>query len=181
MKIGLLVGSLRKESFNRKIAVALAEVAPSSMQLEFVEIGHLPFFNQDEEANPSKAWVEFRNHVKSLDGFILVTPEYNRSTTPALKNALDVGSRPYGQSVWDKKPCAVVSASMGATGGFGANHHVRQSLVFLNMPCMQQPEAYLSQVDKLFDEQGHLNESTKGFLTQFMNAFANWVAAHHPQ
>lgn len=179
MKIGLLVGSLRKGSFNRKIAMALTGLAPSSLQLEFVEIGHLPFFNQDDEANPPKSWVEFRNTIKSLDGFILVTPEYNRSTAPALKNALDVGSRPYGQSVWDKKPCAIISASMGSTGGFGANHHLRQSLVFLNVPCMQQPEAYLSQVDKMFNEKDELNESTKGFLTQFMNAFADWVKIHN--
>lgn len=178
MKIGLLVGSLRKDSYNRKIAVELTKLAPSPLKLEFVEIGNLPFFNQDLEATPPKEWVQFREHIKTLDGFILISPEYNRSTPPALKNALDVGSRPYGQSVWDKKPCAIISASLGSQGGFGANHHLRQSMVFLNVPCMQMPEVYLSQVDKLFDEHGILNEGTQNFLRKVLDAFADWVRIH---
>lgn len=176
MKIGLLVGSLRKESFNRKIAKALIHLAPSSLELEIIEIGNLPFFNEDEENNPPQAWVQFKNKIKTLDGFIFVTPEYNRSIPPALKNALDIGSRPYGQSLWDKKPCAIISASPGAIGGFGANQHLRQCFVFLNMPCMQQPEAYISQVHTLMDEKGVItNEGTKTFLTKFMEAYENWV------
>src|ERR1700726_2030961 len=113
---------------------------------------------------------------RRLMQILFVTPEYNRSVPAALKNALDVGSRPYGSSVWDRKPGAVVSSSPGAIGGFGANHHLRQSLVFLNVPAMQQPEAYLSHVDKLFDEHGKLvSEGTDKFLQQIMQAFANWV------
>jgi chromate reductase len=179
MKIGILVGSLRQASFNRKVAQALIQLAPAPLEMEIIEIGELPFFNQDDEATPPTAWVEFRKKLKSLDGFILVTPEYNRSVPAVLKNALDVGSRPYGQSLWDKKPCAIISASIGAIGGFGANHHLRQSMVFLNAPCMPQPEAYISHVDALFDEQGHLtNEGTRAFLSQFMKAYAAWVKAN---
>jgi chromate reductase len=176
MKIGLLVGSLRKQSFNRKIAKALITLAPSSLQLELIEIGNLPFFNEDEEKNPPQACVDFKNQIKTFDGFIFLTPEYNRSIAPALKNALDIGSRPYGQNLWDKKPCAAMSASMGATGGFGANQHLRQCFVFLNMPCMQQPEAYIGQVHTLMDEKGVItNESTKTFLTKFLEAYEGWV------
>lgn len=176
MKIGLLVGSLRKESFNRKIAKALITLAPASLHLEFIEIGNLPFFNEDDEKNPPKVSVDFKNQIKSCDGFIFLTPEYNRSIAPALKNAIDIASRPYGQSAWDKKPCAIISASPGAIGGFGANQHLRQCFVFLNMPCMQQPEAYISQVHTLMDENGVItNEGTKTFLTKFMEAYEGWV------
>lgn len=180
MKIGVIVGSLRRGSYNRMVANTLISLAPSSLQMELIEIGQLSFFNQDDEASPPQAWVDFRKKIQALDGFILVTPEYNRSMPAVLKNALDVGSRPYGSSSWDGKPCAVVSASIGATGGFGANHHLRQSLVFLNTPCLAQPEVYLSYVDKLFDEKGQLiNESTRDFLSKFMLTFADWVKINH--
>lgn len=176
MKIGILVGSLRRDSFNRKVALTLMQVAPKSLDIELIEIGDMPFFNQDLEANPPDSWVEFRKKIMKLDGFIIVTPEYNRSVPAVLKNALDIGSRPYGQNLWDSKPCAIVSASIGAIGGFGANHHLRQSLVFLNAPCMHQPEVYLSFVDKLFDANGQLNnENTKTFLEKFMQSYAVWV------
>lgn len=179
MKIGVLIGSLRKASFNRKIAKILMELAPKSLDMEIIEIGQLSFFNQDDEATPPQAWVAFREKLKQLEGVLLITPEYNRSVPAVLKNALDVGSRPYGENLWDGKPCAVVSASIGAIGGFGANHHVRQSCVFLNMPCMQQPELYLSYVDKLFDEKGKfINEGTRAFLGKFMEAFEGWVKMH---
>jgi len=180
MKIGVIVGSLRRASYNRMVANALMKLAPSTLNMELIEIGQLPFFNQDDEASPPKAWVDFRQKLQTLDGFILVTPEYNRSVPAVLKNAIDVGSRPYGSSSWDGKPCAVVSASIGATGGFGANHHLRQSLVFLNTPCMPQPEVYLSYVDKLFNDKGQLiNEGTREFLTKFMVTFAEWVKVNH--
>lgn len=176
MKIGVFIGSLRKDSYNRKIAQTLMQLAPQSLDMQIIEIGQLPFFNQDEEAVPPEAWIQFREKIKPLEAFLLVTPEYNRSIPAALKNALDVGSRPYGENLWHNKPCAVVSASIGAIGGFGANHHLRQSLVFLNAPCMQQPEAYLSFVDKLFDDKGIMNnEGTKTFLSHFMQAFTTWV------
>ena len=175
--IAVFVGSLRKESLNRKLAKALAELAPSSLKLEIVEIGQLPLYNQDFDEDPSAVYVEFRATVRAADGVLFVTPEYNRSVPGALKNALDVASRPYGQSAWNGKPGAVISASPGAIGGFGANHHLRQSLVFLNVPAMQQPEAYIGGADKLFDVSGKLaNDGTRKFLQQFIEAFANWIA-----
>ena len=175
--IAVFVGSLRKESLNRKLAKALAELAPSSLKLEIVEIGRLPLYNQDFDEDPSSVYVEFRARVRAADGVLFVTPEYNRSVPGALKNALDVASRPYGQSAWNGKPGAVISASPGAIGGFGANHHLRQSLVFLNVPAKQQPEAYIGGDDKLFDASGKLaNDGTRKFLQQFIEAFANWIA-----
>ncbi len=175
----VIVGSLRKDSINRKVAKALAELAPSALKLDIVEIGHLPLYNQDGDANPPAVWTAFRERVKAADAVLFVTPEYNRSVPAPLKNALDVGSRPYGQSAWNGKPGAVVSASPGAIGGFGANHHLRQSLVFLNVPAMQQPEAYIGGADKLFDADGKLNnDGTRKFLQTFMQAFAAWISAN---
>src|SRR3979409_1771582 len=170
MNVCVLVGSLRKASLNGMLANALISLAPSSMKLEIVEIGPLPFFNQDLESGASPAqWTAFRQRVKAAEAVLLVPPEYNRSVPAVLKNALDVGSRPYGSSVWDRKPGAIVSCSPSAIGAFGANHHLRQSLVFLNVPTMQQPEAYLSHVDKLFDDHGKIgSEGTGKFLQQFM-------------
>lgn len=175
-KIAVLVGSLRKESFNRKMAKALMKLSPDSLSLEIIEIGGLPLYNQDLDDNPPAAWTEFRERLKKFDGVLFVTPEYNRSVPGALKNAIDVGSRPYGKSAWTGKPGAVVSVSPGAIGGFGANHHLRQSLVFLDVPAMPQPEAYIGKAGDLFDERGDLaNESTREFAATFMNAFAAWV------
>lgn len=175
----VLVGSLRKDSINRKVASSLVALAPSTLKLTIVEIGQLPLYNQDEEASPPVAWTNFRQRVKTANAILFVTPEYNRSVPAALKNALDVGSRPYGQNVWSGKPAAVVSASPGAIGGFGANHHLRQSLVFLNVPTMQQPEAYVGGADKLFDANGKLtNDGTRKFLGDFLQAFDGWVVAN---
>jgi chromate reductase len=176
-KIAVLVGSLRKESFNRKIAHVLIKLAPTSLEMKIVEIGALPVYNPDsDENNIPEAWSKFRHEMNDFDGVLFVTPEYNRSVPGALKNAIDVGSRPYGKSVWDGKPGAVMSVSPGAIGGFGANHHLRQSLVFLNVPCMQQPEAYLGDVTKVMDEAGNIiNESTQKFLSKFIDTFAHWV------
>jgi chromate reductase, NAD(P)H dehydrogenase (quinone) len=178
--VAVFVGSLRKDSINRKLAKALAELAPPPLKVSLVEIGQLPLYNQDDDGErPPEAWTIFRQRVRRADAVLFVTPEYNRSVPAALKNALDVGSRPYGQSVWSGKPGAVVSASPGAIGGFGANHHLRQSLVFLNVPAMQQPEAYVGGADKLFDPQGKLiNEGTRKFLESFMQAFASWIEAN---
>lgn len=174
--VAVLVGSLRKESINRKIALALAKLAPSSIKLDIVEIGDLPLYSEDIDVTPPPAaYTAFRNQIKAADAVLFVTPEYNRSVPAALKNALDVGSRPYGQSAWSGKPGAVVSASPGAIGGFGANHHLRQSLVFLNIPCMQQPEAYISNAGAIFEENGELTERTKTFLQSFVDAYADWV------
>jgi chromate reductase, NAD(P)H dehydrogenase (quinone) len=177
--VAVIVGSLRKDSINRKVANALVELAPASLQLGIVEIGELPIYNQDGDADPPAAWTQFRERIRAADAVLFVTPEHNRSVPAALKNALDIGSRPYGKSAWNGKPGAVVSASPGAIGGFGANHHLRQSLVFLNVPAMPQPEAYLGGADKLFDAQGRLaNEDTRKFLQGFMQAFGAWIAAN---
>jgi len=174
--VALLIGSLRKDSINRKVANALVELAPASLKIAEVEIGSLPLFNQDREANPYPEWTAFRDRIRPADALLFVTPEYNRSVPGGLKNALDVGSRPYGQSVWNGKPGAVVTAVGGAIGGFGANHHLRQSMVFLNVPMMPQPEAYIGGADKLFDAEGKLTvQSTRDFLTKFLNAFAEWI------
>lgn len=177
-KIAVLVGSLRKGSFSGKTARVLMEVAPPTLKLELVDIGQLPLYNQDEddEGHPPAQWTEFRERIGAFDGVLFVTPEYNRSVPGVLKNAVDVGSRPYGQSIWTGKPGAVVSVSPGAIGGFGANHHLRQSLVFLDVPCMQQPEAYIGGAAKLFDDQGALqSEATRTFLRGFMEAYSHWV------
>jgi len=177
--VAVIVGSLRKDSINRKVANALAELAPSGLELSIVEIAQLPMYNQDDDDTPPAAWTTFRERISATDAVLFVTPEHNRSVPAALKNALDIGSRPYGKSVWSGKPGAVVTASPGAIGGFGANHHLRQSLVFLNVPAMTQPEAYLGGADKLFDATGHLtNESTRKFLQEFMQAYAEWVGAN---
>lgn len=178
-KIAVFVGSLRKESFNRKTAIALTKLAPVSLALEIIEIGKLPLYNQDydDEGNPPEAWTEFRKQVKPFDGFLFVTPEYNRSVPAVLKNALDVGSRPFSQSVWGGKPGAVISVSPGIIGGFGANHHLRQSLMCLNVLTLQQPEAYIGGAAKLFDADGNVvHEATLKFFQDFLAAFADWVS-----
>jgi chromate reductase len=174
--VAVFVGSLRKESLNRKVAKALIQMAPASLKLEIVEIGHLPFYNQDFEENPPKEVREFRQRVKSADAVLFITPEYNRSVPAVLKNAIDVGSRPYKENAWNGKPGAIISCTTGALGAFGANHHLRQSLVFVNVPTMAQPEAYISDAADLFDDKGNLvNESTKEFLRKFLQAFEKWI------
>jgi chromate reductase, NAD(P)H dehydrogenase (quinone) len=177
--VALIVGSLRKDSINRKVANALAELAPASLKLAIVEIGQLPIYNPDLDDQPPPEWTAFRERIKAAGAVLFVTPEHNRSAPAVLKNALDVGSRPYGKSAWSGKPGAVVSASPGAIGGFGANHHVRQSLVFLNVPAMPQPEAYIGGADKLFDANGKLvNDGTRKFLQGFMQSYAAWITAN---
>ena len=175
--VAVVVGSLRKDSFNRKMAKALSTVAPEGLKLEIVEIGQLPHYNQDDdEAQPPAPWAAFRQKIASMDAVLFVTPEYNRSVPGVLKNAIDVGSRPYGKSAWSGKPAAVMSVSPGAISGFGANHHLRQSLVFLDMPAMAQPEAYIGGAGDLFDDAGAFKKpETRQFAEKFMAAFARWI------
>lgn len=174
-KIGVIVGSLRKESYNKKIAEHIIKNFDPSYDVELLEIGNLVHYNEDLDADAGSVPAEytaFREKVADKDGFIFVTPEYNRSVPSALKNALDVASRPYGSNVWDGKPALVISSSTGATGGFGANHHLRQSLVFLNMPTLQQPEAYLGKAHEFFDEAGNLVvESTANYIQSIVDAY----------
>lgn len=175
--VTVFVGSLRKDSITRKVANALVTVAPATFALEIVPIGDLPLYNQDDETpTPPAAWVRFRERVRRCDAVIFTTPEYNRSVPGVLKNAIDVGSRPHGKSAWSKKPAAVVSVSPGALSGFGAHHHLRQMLVFLDMPTLQQPEMYIGNAAALFDAQGKLtNDGTRDFLAKFMTAFEAWI------
>jgi chromate reductase, NAD(P)H dehydrogenase (quinone) len=225
--VAVLVGSLRKQSYNRKVALALPELAPASLKLQLVEIGQLSLYNADDEgpvdilapgpalqnlglppgANPLTAdeerilrmrfgvggnattperepafmaWGRLRRQIKAVDAVLFVTPEYSRSVPGVLKNALDIASRPYGQNAWQGKPGAVISVSHAVLGGFGANHHLRQSLVALDMPAMQQPEAYIGRADTLFDKgSGELtHEGTRERLSTFMRAFAAWIEIH---
>jgi len=172
--VAVVVGSLRKDSVSRKLAKAFAAVTPG-LKFNIVEIADLPHFDQDLESDPPAQWVRFRNEIAAADAVLFVTPEFNRSVPGALKNAIDVGSRPYGSSVWNGKPGAVISLSPGAIGGFGANHHLRQSLVFLNVPLLSQ-EAYVSNAYALFDDAGELvNEGTTEFLRSYGAQFAAWI------
>ncbi len=175
--VALLVGSLRKQSFSRKVAHALMAEAPPSLDCRIVEIGDLPLYNEDlDEQQPPDSWVRLRADMKAADAVLFVTPEYNRSIPGCLKNAVDVASRPTGQSTLDGRPAGVVSVTPYNLGAFGANHAIRQTFVFLNMPVMQQPEAYISRAGDLFDAKGKLtNGDTQKFVHQFMAAFAQWI------
>lgn len=175
-KVGMIVGSLRKASLNRKLAHALMTLAPASLQCSFIEIGELPLYNQDLETDtPPAAWSTFRAGVAAADALLFLTPEYNRGVPAPLKNSIDVGSRPSGKSVWRGKPAAVVSVSPGTLGGFGSNHALRQSLVCLRVPVMPH-EAYVSAADKLFDESGALvNEQSREFMSKMLGEFVTWI------
>src|SRR6476620_10806811 len=182
-KIAIIVGSLREGSINRKVARSICALRGDNLDCSMVEIGDLPLYNQDFDSLPQQPeqYLRFREQVRSADGILFVSPEYNRGIPGVLKNAIDVGSRPYGQSVWDRKPAAIVTASPGAIGGFGSNHQIRQACVFLNMPVMQQPEAYLSNVsEEEFDSEGRLGDGNlKGFLEKIAHAFHDWVEMIH--
>lgn len=179
--VAVFVGSLRKESFTRKVALAMAKIAPPDLKLSIVEIGHLGSYNQDLDANPPADWTALKERIQRADAVLFATPEYNRSVPGFLKNAIDIASRPYGKSAWDAKPAAIVSVSPGAIGAFGANHHLRQSLVFLNMPTMTQPEAYVGQAATLVDDKGDFAKpETREFLGKFLAAFARWIERNAP-
>ena len=174
--VAVLVGSLRQDSLNRKMARALARLAPQGLALSQVELGDLPIYNEDLEVDPPAAWGRFRKAIAAADALLFVTPENNRSIPAVLKNAVDIGSRPWGKSVWNGKTAAIISVSPGAVGGFGANHHLRQSVMSVNVAVMPHPEAYIGGASKLFDAAGELvNPDTVAFATQFMSAFAAWI------
>ena len=176
-KIAIIVGSLREGSINKRVARSICALRNDNLDCSMVEIGDLPLYNQDLDTNPPEQWRRFREQVAAADGVLFCSPEYNRGIPGVLKNAIDVGSRPYGQSVFDKKPAAIVTASPGSIGGFGANHQIRQAGVFLNMPMMQQPEAYLGHVSEdSFDQDGKLKEGPlKDLVTVLAHAFHDWV------
>jgi NAD(P)H-dependent FMN reductase/ketosteroid isomerase-like protein len=176
MKIGVIVGSLRRGSYSRKLASALIARAPASFECQFIEIAELPLYNEDLESSPPAAWVAFRDAVRTCQALLFVTPEYNRSVPGCLKNATDIGSRPEGKNVFAQLPAAVVSVSPYALGGFGANHALRQSFVYLDLAVMQQPEAYVGKVSELMDADGTItNKKTDAFLTKLMQAFERWI------
>ncbi len=175
-KIAVIVGSLRKESYNRKIAEEMIRLSEGKLEMEIVEIADLPLYTEDLDQNPPEAWTSFREQIKGADGLLIVSPEYNRTIPGALKNAVDVGSRPYGSSVWPGKPGAVVTSSISSLGGLAANHHIRQAFVFVDVPLMQQPEAYIGNAAEIFKEDGKtLVADTEKFLSDFIDAFHQWV------
>jgi chromate reductase len=178
-KVGIVLGSIRKNSFSKQLAENLVSLFPEGYETEFIEIAHLPLYNQDSDENPPESYTAFREKIKSLDAVLFVTPEHNRSFPAALKNALDIGSRPYGSNVWNGKPALIVSQSPGSLAGFGANHHLRQVLAFLNMPVVQQPEAYVGNVHELLGENGKItNPDTLKFLQSVIDAFVSLIKKH---
>lgn len=177
--VAVLVGSLRADSFNRKVVDALAPLS-TGLSFRIVDFHDLPMMNEDIEATPPDAWLRFREEIRHADAFLFATPEYNRSIPGALKNALDVGSRPYGSNFWNDRPAAVISASIATTGGFGANHHLRQVLTYLNVHVMAQPEVYVPHVAALVGAEGQITDArTLGFLQTVADAFQAWVERHH--
>lgn len=176
--VAILVGSLRRDSLSRKVAGALTTLAPAALRCSQVEIGDLPLYNEDLDGrDPPPSWTRFRSQLSQAQAVLFVTPEYNRSVPGGLKNAIDVGSRPEGKSVFRGLAAGVVSVTPYKLGAFGANHALRQSLVFLDMPVLQQPEVYVGGAGALFDEAGALrNEETNALFTAFMKAFGEWIA-----
>lgn len=175
--VAVIVGSLRKESFNRKFANAAIAMAPPALRMGFVEIGELPLYNQDlETVTPPAPWKAFRDAIRAHDALLFVTPEYNRSIPGGLKNAIDVGSRPSGHSVWSGKPAGVITVTPGALGGLAASHALRQALVGVHVATMPGPDAYIAQAGNLFDADGKLvNDTTRELVTRFLHAFATWT------
>jgi chromate reductase len=175
--VAVLVGSLRKDSLTRKIVLAMKGIAPPALALDIVEIRDLPMYDPDNETStPPSEWVSFRDRIKRADALLFATPEYNRSIPGCLKNAVDVGSRPAGRGVFSGKPGAIVSVTPYGLGAFGANHHLRQALVYVNVLAMAQPEAYVSQAGELVDADYRINkEESRKFFTNFLNAFAAWI------
>ena len=177
--IAVIVGSLRKEAFSLKIAKALVKLAPETLKLDIVTLDGLSFFNQDHEASPPADWVKLRETIKAAEGVLIVTPEYNRSIPGVLKNALDIASRPYGQSSLNGRPVGIIGNSPGAQGGVSAVKHLQQILPGISGPIMQQPEMYLGGIGDAFDDKGDLTkDSLRDFLKQYLVAWDKWVATY---
>lgn len=179
-KIGVVIGSLRKDSMNRKLALALAHLAPSDFTLEHLRIDDLPLYNQDDDGNQAASVMRLKTEIAATQGLLFITPEYNRSIPGVLKNALDHASRPYGQSSWGGKPAAVIGIAGGAIGTALAQQHLRNVLAYLDVPTLGQPEAFIQMKDGMFDDKGHIGiESTEKFLQNWMDKFAAWVKTHN--
>jgi chromate reductase, NAD(P)H dehydrogenase (quinone) len=177
-KIAVIVGSLRKDSFNLKLANAVVKLAPSDFTFKQVQIGDLPLYNQDNDANQAAEVIRLKNEIKDAQGLLFVTPEYNRSIPGVLKNALDNASRPYGQNAWAGKPAGILGASIGVIGTAMAQQHLRNVLVFLDVPTLAQPEAFIHAKDGLFDPDGNIGADSKQFLQNWMDKYVAWVKKH---
>lgn len=176
LDVAVITGSLRKQSYSRKMGRAAIKLAPPGMKLSIVEIGDMQHYNEDLESDPPATFTRFRERISAADGVLFVTPEFNRGMPGVLKNCIDVGSRPWGKSIWAGKPAAVISVSPGAVGGFGAHHALRQSVMSVGVVTMAHPETYIGGVDKMFDEAGELTDaSTRDFVTDFMRRFLVWI------
>ncbi len=176
--IAVLIGSLRRDSFNRKLADAMAKLAPSDVTFKQLSIGDLPLYNQDDDAHQADAVLRLKADIKAAQGLLFVTPEYNRSIPGVLKNAIDHASRPYGQSTWSGKPAGVLGVSVGAIGTALAQQHLRNILAYLNCPTLAQPEAFIQAKDNLFDEHGEIGAASKEFLQGWMDQYVAWVKKH---
>ena len=177
-KIAVITGSLRRDSFNRKLAVALAKLAPADFTFHHVEIGDLPLYNQDNDGAPAASVVRLKSEISSAQGLLFVTPEYNRSIPGVLKNAIDHASRPYGQSAWGGKPAGVIGVSVGAIGTALAQQHLRNILAYLDVPALGQPEAFIQAKDGLFEADGSIGAASRQFLQGWMDRYVAWVKVH---
>ncbi len=177
-QIAVIVGSLRKESFNRKLANALARLGPQDFSFKQLEIGDLPPYNQDDDANQAAPVQRLKSEISASQGLLFVTPEYNRSIPGVLKNAIDNASRPYGQSAWAGKPAGVIGASIGAVGTALAQQHLRNILAYLDVPTLGQPEAFIHVKEGLFDDSGYIGAGSKEFLQGWMDRYVAWVKKH---
>lgn len=177
-RVAVIVGSLRKQSFNRQLAQAIIKMAPAGLQFQEVGIGDLPLYNQDADGNEVPVVTQFRDALRGVDAVLFVTPEYNRSISGVLKNALDQGSRPYGQSVWDGKPAAVIGMSVGVVGTALAQQHLRNILAYLNMPALGQPEMFMHAKEGFFNADGSIGAQSQAFVQKFLEQFADWIAQH---
>ena len=178
LQIAIIVGSLRKESFNRHLANAIVRLAPTSVKFHFIEIGDLPLYNQDDDDRQANAVLRLKSEVENCDGVIFVTPEYNRSIPGVLKNALDHGSRPFGSNSWAKKPAAIIGISPSPVGTALAQQHLRGVLATLNMPTLCQPEMFLQIKDGFFDQAGNISEASKQFIERWVETAVQWMVLH---
>lgn len=177
-KTAMIVGSLRKDSFNRKLADAIAKLAPAEFSFTSVPIDDLPLYNQDDDTNQAESVKRFKTEILRSNGLLFVTPEYNRSIPGVLKNAIDHGSRPYGQSIWAGKPAGILGVSIGPSGTAMAQQHLRNVLAYLDVPTLGQPEAFIQVKDGLFDDDGHIGPASKNFLQNWMDRYVAWVDRH---
>jgi chromate reductase len=177
-RIAVIVGSLRKDSFNKKLAAALSRLGPADFSFETSRIDDLPLYNQDDDGDPADSVKRLKSEITAAQGLLFVTPEYNRSMPGVLKNALDHGSRPYGKSVWNNKPAGVIGASIGAMGTALAQQHLRNVLAYLNVPVLGQPEAFVHAKEGLFDADGNIGSASREFLQGWMDRYVDWIRQH---